>query len=38
LPESREIGALEALLSVVDAGLLAATVPEVPAEVSVFVE
>lgn len=36
-PASRETGALEALLSVVEAGLLAAIVPDVPAEVAVFV-
>ena len=37
LPLLLETGALDALLAVVEAGLLAAIVPEVPAEVAVFV-
>ena len=37
-PESLEIGALDAPLWVVEAGLLAAIVPDVPAGVAAFVE
>jgi hypothetical protein len=37
LPLLLETGALDALLAVVEAGLLAAIVPEVPADVAEFV-
>jgi hypothetical protein len=38
LPLLLEMGALDALLDVVEAGLLAAIVPEVPPDVAAFVE